>query len=209
MATLAVMKARIADELARDDLTSQIALAITSAIAHYERRRWWFNEQTSTFTTVAGTDTYTTSSATFLASLIDDDVLTITVDGATDPLGKITFAEMARLRIDTTTQSGPPAKYALYMQRLYLWPVPDDTYTMTVFYAGNLTALANDSATNAWTTEAEELIRLHAKVDLLENVIRDFPEADRMRMREMDVLASLSGLNHSRTATGRVVPEYL
>ena len=37
MATLAVMKARIADELARTDLTSQIALAIQSAIDFYEQ----------------------------------------------------------------------------------------------------------------------------------------------------------------------------
>ena len=55
MATLGTMKTRIANELARADLTSELAGAITSAIAHYERRRWWFLESESTFTTTPST----------------------------------------------------------------------------------------------------------------------------------------------------------
>ncbi len=208
MATLGTMKTRIANELARADLTSEIAGAITSAIAHYERRRWWFLESESTFTTTPSTDAYTTATATFLATLIDDDSLTMTVSGAKEPMRKISFAEMQDYRVDTNP-AGPPTHYAMYRQRLYVHPVPNATYTATVFFVATLGIPAADGDSNAWTTEAEELIRLRAKADLFENVIRDYAEADRMRAREMEVLMSMNSLNNARTASGFVVAEYL
>jgi hypothetical protein len=206
MPSLGTMKARIADELARDDLTSQIAAAIVSAVAHYERRPWWFMETEGTFNTAPGTDAYTTSTATFLSTLVDEDSLTMTVNGSKEPLRKIAFAEMQDYRIDTVP-SGPPTHYAMYRQRLYVHPVPDRTYSATVFFTGNIGVPAADGDSNSWTNEGEELIRLRAKADLFENVIRDYAEADRMRGREIEVLRSLQGLHSNRTATGFLVAE--
>lgn len=208
MATLGTMKARIADELARADLTSQIALAITSAIAFYDTRRFWFNETEATFNTVSGTDAYTASDAAFIATLIEDDSMTVTVSGKKSPLRKVPFGEIQAERIDAVP-AGPPARYAFYRQRLYVAPVPDAAYALIVFYTAQLGVPASDGASNAWTTEAEELIRLHAKVDLFENVIRDYPEADRMRAREADVLARLSALSNRRASSGVIRAEYM
>ena len=78
-----------------------------------------------------------------------------------------------------------------------------------MFFVATLGIPAADGDSNAWTTEAEELIRLRAKADLFENVIRDYAEADRMRAREMEVLMSMNSLNNARTASGFVVAEYL
>lgn len=208
MATLGTMKTRIADEIARTDLTSQIAAAILSSIQFYDKRRFWFNETEATFNTVAGTDAYTTSTATFLATLIEDDSMTITVNGSKEPLRKISFAEMQRFRIDTV-QSGPPTHYAYYRNRLYLHPVPDAVYAIIVFHTAALGIPAADGDSNAWTTEAEELIRIRAKADLFENVIREFGEADRLRGREQEALRSLIEFTNKRTSTGFVVAEYL
>lgn len=208
MATLGTMKTRIADEIARADLTSQIALAITSAIEFYDRRRFWFNETESTFNTVSGTDAYTSVEAPFLATLIDDDSMTATVSATKEPLRKLAFSTMQLYRIDTIPL-GPPTFYAMYRQRLYLHPVPDAVYPIIVFHTAALGVPANDGASNAWTTEAEELIRLRAKADLFENVIRDFAEADRLRAREAEALQSLIAYTNKRTSSGYVVAEYL
>lgn len=208
MATLATMKSRIADEIARTDLTTQIAAAILSAIEFYDRRRFWFNETESTFNTIAGTDAYAAADAAFLSTLIEDDSMTVTYSGSKEPMRKISFGEMQRYRIDLV-QSGPPTHYAYYRQRLYLHPVPDAAYPIIVFHTAALGIPANDGASNAWTTEAEELIRLRAKADLFENVIREFAEADRLRGREQEALQSLIRFTNGRTATGYVVAEYL
>ena len=55
MTILSVMQARIADDLARPDITNQIADAINDAIAHYQSTRFYFTEtRTASFSTVAG-----------------------------------------------------------------------------------------------------------------------------------------------------------
>lgn len=207
MATLGTMKTRIADEIARADLTSQIALAIASAVQFYETRRFWFLETEGTFNTISGTDAYTTSTATFISTLIDDDSVTATISGDRTPMVKLPFSAMQPLRLNTDPE-GPPKFFSFYRQRMYLHPVPDAAYTITVYYLTTLGVPGADGSSNAWTTEAEELIRLHAKVDLFENVIRDFAEADRMRAREADVLRRLDALSNRRTAAGMVVAEY-
>src|SRR5690606_8798839 len=71
MTTLAIMKARIANELGqRTDLDSEIATAINAAIAAYQATRFHFNEgRTVTFTTVAGQEFYDADDAANLAKL--------------------------------------------------------------------------------------------------------------------------------------------
>ena len=62
MSTLTALKATIADDLARSDMGSQIAAAITAAITHYKTTRFYFNEtRGSTFTTVASQSRYTSA----------------------------------------------------------------------------------------------------------------------------------------------------
>lgn len=54
------MQTRIADELSRTDLSSQIALEITSAIQFFQNERFWFNEDVMvTITTISGQRNYT------------------------------------------------------------------------------------------------------------------------------------------------------
>lgn len=56
---LSDLQTRIADELSRSDLTSQIALEITSAIQFYQNEALWFNENIMvTLTTIQGQRDY-------------------------------------------------------------------------------------------------------------------------------------------------------
>lgn len=208
MPSLGTMKTRIADELARADLTSQIADAITSAVAHYDTGSWWFNETSGTFSVSSGTDEYTSSTATFLTSLIREDGVTATVNGDREPMRRISWAEMVTKRWDATP-SGSPLQYAIYQQRFYVYPVPNATYTITVWYQGIIGVPGADGSSNAWTNEGEALIRARAKYLLFRDVIRDPAEASVQAAAEAEALRALRAMNRARQATGFVDAEYL
>ena len=83
MSTFGNMMDRIADELDRTDLTSQIQKAIQTAIDRYERKRFWFNEARSiTFNTVDGQEFYTSSDNSAIPNLLQIDVVRLTVSGS-------------------------------------------------------------------------------------------------------------------------------
>ena len=62
------------------------------------------------------------------------------------------------------------------------------------------------SASSVWTNEAEELIRLAAEVDILENRMKDFDEAMRKRGRLMAVLENLDEKTVRRRGARRIKP---
>jgi hypothetical protein len=76
-----------------------------------------------------------------------------------------------------TAQTGQdiarPDYFAYYKQNIRLYPIPDAVYTMTMAYVYKLTALSSGSDSNAWTTDAEELIRCRAKADLYGHLQRE------------------------------------
>lgn len=230
MATWGQMKARIANEIARSDLTSEIAEAMKSAVRFYRyTERFWFGEYRSTFSTVAAQEWYTDAQTSYsLMYLAGDDSLTITENNIPQPLRKISFEEMEALSVGSTTQ-GIPTHYCFYRQQLRLYPVPDAVYTLTL--SGNRAYISSgfrtfpytgvppvgtyddtapeDGAEGFWTTEAEELTRLTAKIDLFMNVIRDPSEAATLVPRRDQVLVAMRDLANKRNGTGRVVAEYL
>ena len=106
----------------------------------------------------------------------------------------------------------PAEKFAIQDQQLRLWPIPDDSYRLTMAYLRDLTeisASATAGATNAWMTDGEELIRMRANADVLENTIGSpeaFAEADRKTQREVVVYNSLKRAANRQRSSGRVMP---
>jgi hypothetical protein len=84
-----------------------------------------------------------------------------------------------------------PYYYAYYKQNIRLYPIPDAVYTITLAYVYKLTALSDGGDSNAWTTDAEELIRCRAKADLYGHLLKEYDAADRMTMREQEIFRSL------------------
>ena len=210
MATLGDLKARIADELLRSDLTAQIAKAITTAIAYYGRQEFYFNEVRSTaLSTVAAQEWYTSSDLDVIATSPRIVSLTLVQDTTRYPLVKRGF-EYIEKRATDTQSGGLPTDWAYWRKQIRLWPIPDQVWTVTVNYVERLAAPDDDASSNAWTLEddAEELIRSHAKIDLLMNVIRRPDMANDLavlRMQDQAALAALRGEAASREATGYVV----
>jgi hypothetical protein len=173
MSTLATMKTRIADELMRSDLTSQIALAIPEAIAFHQKQRFYFNERNDvTFSTVAAQAAYTSSDEPYMPVAYDVDDVFVTVSGNEYRVKRM---DPSRWRIlNNASTQGQPHQYSYFNRTMYLYPIPDQAYTMRMVGHFKIDAPASDAeANNPWMVEAEALIRHTAKMILYRDVIFD------------------------------------
>lgn len=201
--TLGTMMDRIADELARSDLTTQIGKAIQSAIRHYERRPFYFNEVRKTMSTSDGAEFYTTSDFPFIDKMAEIYSAKITVNG-----GKYSLIERDWSYIDelqsSTTHKGDPEDFAYFGQKLRLWPIPDGANDIVFSFVEKLPAasLSATTDTNYWMTEAEELIRSRATKRLYAEVIKDTENATVWNALEQEALQALITETESRTMTG-------
>lgn len=204
MATFAVLKAQIADDLSRTDLTSQIETAVLDAITFYERKRFYFNEsRTLTVTTVAAQEFYDEDDAAGIPTLLSIDVAKISIT-TTDvyALEVIPYDTLEEISQNTTLDAGQPSYLAYYNQTIRLYPVPTAAWTLRISGVRSLTALSAAGDQNAWTTDARDLIRARAKWDLYTHVIKDFEQADRMSQAEQLAFTTLRGATMSRSASG-------
>lgn len=208
MATYLDMQTRIADELDRSDLTAQIKKAIVSAVKHYERRRFYFCESSFTINTVAGQEIYTSSDAAAIATSPNIERLNGLYANLRTPLHKALWEDIDDISA-TTTSRARPSRWAYRAESIRLYPIPDNVYAITAYNVPRLTELSADADSNAWTNDAEELIRLHAKLDLIANVIRGTDmgeEVATMAAREQMILAGIIRETTSREATGHLQP---
>lgn len=192
MTTLTIMKARIADELARSDLTSTIAYAITDAISAYSTERFHFSESRAiSFPTVASQQFYTVADHASIPLINVIDYVGIYVGDIMSRLRSETPAE-----IEVWSQNGQgeaiPSSYCWYGDSLRLYPTPGDVYTVRIGAAVKVAAPASDSeASNAWMTHAERLIRSRAKLELALHVLKDPELAQTMATATEEALQQL------------------
>jgi hypothetical protein len=204
MATLSTMKSRLADELARSDLTSQIADAINDAIAEHERERFWFNEsRDKTFSTVADQRVYTASDASWISQIIEIDDLFVTVSGQNRRMCKEDPSHMELLS-DSSGSSGAPYSWAYLDNSIQLYPIPDQAYTVRAVGHVRLTALASDAESNAWTTEAEQLIRHPARLLVQGVILKDGEGASGSAQLAERALGLLRAETSRRKTLGRI-----
>ena len=205
MSDLTTMKARIASELRRSNITSQIASAITTAIETYQQERWIFNESRSvTFPTVAAQEFYTSADSASIPLLIKLDYAKVYIGDTAYALHPDDPSRMEELS-DSATNTGQPSTYLYYDESLRLYPVPDGVYTIRL--AGVFVAAApatDDEASNPWMTKAERLIRSRAKLELAIHVLQDQELAAAMGEATRDAWDDLKTRTNRLTGTGRV-----
>ncbi len=181
MTTLTVMKARIASELRRSNITTQIADAINTAITAYEHERFYVSEsRENTFNTVASQEFYSSVDAPFLASLTKIDFVFVEIQNTKFELIPI----QTRLMEGATSTSitiGTPVEYNFYEQKLRFYPIPSDIWPIIVGGVSSVAApLTDGEANNFWMTKAERLIRSRAKQELALHVLKDVTLAQMM-----------------------------
>lgn len=203
MSTLTIMKARISDELARSDLTTQIAYAITDAIERYQGDRFWFNESRDvTFNTVASQEYYTSSDNANIPNIYAIDYAAITV-GTNVHMLRREVPEMIENWSDNGTQTGEPYAYTYFQKKIRLYPVPTAVYAVRLAGHVKVAAPASDGeADNVWMTDAERLIRSRAKYNLAMDVTQDPDLAQRMVAAVNDAYDQLKGRTNRQVGTG-------
>jgi len=197
MSTLGTMIDRIADELGRDNISTQIQRSIKTTIARYERERFWSTEQKWTASTADGTQSYTMPDSSGEGPLIYADKATITVNSQINHLERKPHSVIIDLTTNTSYK-GIPRLWSYFQDAVWLYPIPNAVMTLTLYGVRQLTALSATTDTNFWMVEAEALIRSGAKADLFAHVIRNYDEATAMKALEREEYLKLRGENDQR-----------
>jgi len=206
MASYLDMITRIGDESLRGDMANQIKLCIQDAIAHYEVERFWFNQfRDRTFATVAGQEFYGAADLSDIADILEFDAVTLSVGSARWPLAKTGYVELERQNADSGAR-GQPTHYAYWGRQMRLYPVPDAAYPVRLSGLFKLPVLVADGDQNAWTSEAEELIRHRAKSIFYSQYLRDDANAARAAALEAAARERLSATSARRLAAGDIRP---
>lgn len=214
MTTKTALKATIADDLIRSDLTTQIGEAIDTAIKFYQNHRFYFNEVRSvTFATVASQSTYASSDSTNIPLFVHlDSVYLVDSSSRVWELSRTDPIDMEFL-LDSSASEGRPYEYAYFESSFRLYPIPDGIYTVRPMGVIKKAVPATDGeADNVWMTEAYELIRCRAKAILAEHTLVDPDLMIRMVGPDGDsgatgrALSSLMAETAKKVSLGRIVP---
>ena len=208
MTDFVTMVTRIENEIHRTNINSQVRDAIRSAIAHYEETApYHFNTERAEAPTVA--------SSKYLA-LPDDFVdfigaypVQITVNQSTYPLNRRQWDYLQLIDLDAVVGEGIPFDWAYGDNQIRLYPIPQQAYTICLYYKKKLDALSADADTNAWMTDGERMIRARAKWDLYLNVIHQYDNAAMQERQAAEADRSLRGIRARRAASGTIMPHVL
>ncbi len=203
--TFLQMQQRIADDLDRTDLTTQIKKAINRAIMHYQTEPFWFKETSTSFSAVSGQEEYVMGTGGVPTDIEMIDILERQYNGTKTKMTPITPDELeAKQSLQAT---GIPDEYAQYQNRFKLYPIPNQSgITILIKYTKNYTELSADTDTNDWLTYAEDLIEAKSRWWLNTRVIKDASAALDDEKEEMKALDALRTLNTHKTGAGRIIP---
>lgn len=174
---LATMKARIATEIARADLTTQIADAITTAITEYQAERFRFSETNPaappTFSTIVGQSIYGASTLPTIGNMLAFDYLTYVQGNSTFKIYR-KDPEHIKLANQNGQVQGPPDEFCYEGESIVLYPVPDNIYPISISGHFLIPApAADDTAGNRWMLDGELMIRSRAKFEIATHVTRN------------------------------------
>ena len=206
MASYLDMINRVGDESLRSDMANQIKLCIQDAIGHYEVERFWFNQfRDRTFMTAAGQEFYGEADQSDIPQVLEFDAVTLTVGSTRWPLAKTGYVQLEDWNADGSAR-GQPTHFAYWGRQIRLYPVPDGVYQIRLSGLFKLPTLVADGDANAWTEDAEELIRHRAKAILYSQYLRDDANAARATALEMAAVVADNRPTARRLSSGEIRP---
>ena len=198
MATFNTMKNRITSELTVSEYSAEASAAIITSIQFYQVEDFGFN--TTRTSTIVSTETLAVP-----ANFQYEQHIKVQRSGNYYHPRKKTIQEIERMRYNDSYTS-IPWYYAIHAEKIRFYPAPEQTYSCFISYVMTLPTHSASSSTG-WTNQLEELIRMHSKVDLLDNIILG-PDAQResmkFRMREKEVYDRFKTRRVLEGSSGRV-----
>ena len=215
--TLSDLTTVIEDDLQRSDLTTAVSQAVADALQYYQSERFWFSETRSVeLTTVASQMIYDSTDEDELPTFITlDHVWIIRTGDQVWELERISIGEWEQLA-DGSASTGWPYFFAFFNEKLYLYPDPDDAYTIRLTgHQGMIDDTAagtsfgigppNSADPNPYMRSAFELLRAHAKQLVYFHKLQDLELAASMQPfieRALSALRRETGMR----ATSTIVP---
>lgn len=211
MATLGDLKTRIISETVRDDLADDMAsdlnTIIAGAIDYYANERWWFNELRATTACIIADPFLAIPTG---ARQIDDAFLI--VGGVRYRMRRLQTAQIDDLY--SVPMTGQPTDYAVFGAFLYLWPTPNQAYSVLWELLSDVTpalVMTVDASTNYWTNEGADLIVARSKVRLYRDYLSataSDPRLANAAAQEADAYARLKSETNRRITTSRVMASW-
>lgn len=208
------LKARIASDLERDltqettdtrTFEDEVEGAITDAISLLQSKQYWFLQQ-PTSTAKTATTTASNSYVTEPTGLLDLYSLRITVNSQKQEMDEVPFDEMESLHDGADTSTGQPFQYNRFGQRIRVYPIPNDTYTLTFSGLFTETAMSADSDSSAWSTvgKGELLCRSMAKLILIRDFLKSYKDVPAAQLAVQFAEQALDREHIRRTATRKL-----
>lgn len=144
---------------------ADIASALNDAIRYWKKRRFWFNETSSTITL-----TEDNADVSWPSDILYELQFFITYNSCRYDIAKVSPNEYDAMNDEG---AGMPRFFVYRQQDAKVYPYPDQDYTSTLYYVKDYTDFATDttqdSLSNDFTTNADHLIlyealsRLHSE----------------------------------------------
>lgn len=157
---------------------SPIQQAIQNAIAKWEREHFFFNEVETlnsntmpSISTVQGQEFYTSATWALLTNEVHIDKIWVLISQNRYTLTPRSEQYLADTSVNPNN-TGQPVDYSYYAKTIRLYPIPDGNYPISIEGTQKVASLVNTSDSNIWTTEAADLIKAEAKMDLMMNVLK-------------------------------------
>ncbi|WPM80913.1 hypothetical protein R5W60_05570 [Brucella pseudintermedia] len=200
----------IADEVddTTGEYTAQIQNCIFSAIRFCERDVYYFNETRDvTFPTVSGREWYDANDNPNIPTLVR-----IVAAYSEDSTGQRSIIKRAmpediEIVSDNAASRGEPYCYTYFGQRLRLYPVPgDEVYTIRLQLGPyRLADILTSTDSNAWFTEAFDMVKARAKYQLYKDFLKDADLAAAALNDYNEENAALSAETSRRNGRGRII----
>lgn len=208
MSTFLQVKNKIKSEMLPNGntaiLDTAISNAIISSVKFYENHKFWFNEDNTAITSVAGQFEYSMPS-----SIIAIDDIMINKSGNRHQTKQLNYKYLNHIT-DANHGNGIPSSWAWYNNKLIFGDIPtESSLTLSISFHKKFSALpgsAGGSSTNAWLIEGEELIMARVEIEILEKIIRNYEFAAVIRRQESEILDSLIKRSELVQIAGESVP---
>lgn len=192
MADYVALKARIAGEMARDDLATDIPdmldAHVHDACEEFASRPFWFNTIVVSATTVDGEQQLELPGTVRI------------VDRVAGPYGDLTAVRVEDFPdYGILASNGTPLTFSYIDGGLRLDPVPDDAYSLTIYGIKQIDPPQVDADDNAWTNEAARLITAQVKFTLYRDVFSDAEGVSEAKGAVLDALAWMERETQRRT----------
>lgn len=223
MTTLADIASNVADQLARDDLDTQIKAQIPLVVRRYNREATFLHEvHDAQFNTAAGFIWYTSfnlaNSDGFADYSAGDTAL------SAERLISVRYARVVENSLDdqlyqldikrflywheNSVQGGEITHYCLWAGQLGLWPTPNSVLQVKLTGVFQPTVPTADADTSIWFDQYQELIEAGVRRRINQHYLKDYEAAQADEREEGLQLGTLRAETARRVGTGRVRARY-